>query len=181
MLFRHNVERLPATAASDVRRHAAQGRVDVIVVDSAICGASGLVAALRQDPLTRPTAIVALGRSEFGLGQLDILQAGANAILPLPPGADWDDRLMRLLNVPMRKVTRLPVEPGDRGRAARRAARARPLAEPQRPRHSCSSAATRSRSATTSGSRSSWRAATGGCPVRAPSCARPSRSTSAWS
>ena len=110
VLFRHNVERLTATAASDVRRHAAQGRVDVIVVDSAICGASGLVAALRQDPLTRPTAIVALGRSEFGLGQLDILQAGANAILPLPPGADWDDRLMRLLNVPMRKLTHLPVE-----------------------------------------------------------------------
>ncbi len=110
VLFRHNVERLPATAASDVRRHAAQGRVDVIVVDSAICGASGLVAALRQDPLTRPTAIVALGRSEFGLGQLDILQAGANAILPLPPGADWDDRLMRLLNVPIRKVTHLAVE-----------------------------------------------------------------------
>ncbi len=110
VLFRSNVERLSATAASDVKSLAAQGRLDVIVVDSAISGASGLVATLRQDPLTRPTAIVALGRSEFGLGQLDLLQAGANAILPLPPGADWDDRLMRLLNVPLRRATHQPVE-----------------------------------------------------------------------
>lgn len=110
VLFRSNVERLAATAASEVKSLATQGRLDVIVVDSAISGASGLVAALRQDPLTRATAIVALGRSEFGLGQLDLLQAGANAILPLPPGADWDDRLMRLLNVPLRKVTHLPIE-----------------------------------------------------------------------
>lgn len=110
VLFRDNVERLNATAVSDVRQHAARGRLDVIVVDSAISGASNLVAALRQDPLTRPTAIVALGRSEFGLGQLDILQAGANAILPLPPRADWDDRLMRLVNVPSRKQTHLPIE-----------------------------------------------------------------------
>jgi CheY-like chemotaxis protein len=110
VLYCNNVERLAATAVSDVRRHAEQGRLDVIVVDSAISGASGLVAALRQDPLTRPTAIVALGRSEFGLGHLDLLQAGANAILPLPPRADWDDRLMRLVNVPARKVAHLPVE-----------------------------------------------------------------------
>ncbi len=118
-LFRGNVERLNASGASDVKRHAQQGRLDVIVIDSAISGASGLVAALRQDPLTRPTAIVALGRSEFGLGQLDLLQAGANAILPLPPGADWDDRLMRLVHVPIRKETRLPadltIEGGLRG------------------------------------------------------------------
>jgi hypothetical protein len=110
VLYCSNVERLAATAASDVRRHAEQGRLHVIVVDSAIPGASGLVAALRQDPLTRPTAIVALGRCEFGLGHLDLLQAGANAILPLPPRADWDDRLMRLVNVPARRLTHLPVE-----------------------------------------------------------------------
>jgi CheY-like chemotaxis protein len=109
-LFRNNVERLSAMGTGDVKRHAQQGRVDVIVIDSAMSGASGMVAALRQDPLTRPTAIVALGRSEFGMGQLDLLQAGANAILPLPPGADWDYRLMRLVRVPMRKQTRLAAE-----------------------------------------------------------------------
>jgi CheY-like chemotaxis protein len=110
LLFRSNVERLSAVSQLDVRRHAAERKLDVVLVDSALPGASGIVAALRQDPLTRPLAIVALGRSDFGVGQLELLAAGTNAILPLPPGSDWDDRLMRLVNVPLRKVSRFPVD-----------------------------------------------------------------------
>ena len=109
-LFRSNVERVKALSASDVRRFADESHVDVVIVDSAIPGAAGLVAALRQDPATRTTAIVALGRSDFGFSHLDLLEAGANAILPLPPGADWDDRLMRLIHVPVRRATRFPVD-----------------------------------------------------------------------
>ena len=84
-------------------------------------GAAAIVAALRQDPITRPTAIVALGRSEFGFDHLDLLEAGANAILPLPPGHDWDDRLMRLIHVPGAPGHPLPGGHRDRGRAAQRA------------------------------------------------------------
>jgi CheY-like chemotaxis protein len=110
VLFRRNVERLRASSAEDVRRVADEGRLDVVVVDTAMPGAAGIVAAVRQDPFTRSTAIVALGRSEFGFDHLDLLDAGANAILPLPPGHDWDDRLMRLIHVPVRKATRFPVD-----------------------------------------------------------------------
>ena len=119
VLGRGNVERLPASGLADVRRLAAAGHLDVIVVDSALAEASALVGALRQDPLTRATAIVVLGRSEFGLEQLDLLEAGANAILPLSAAGSWDDRLVRLVHVPLRKATRLPVdleiEGGSRG------------------------------------------------------------------
>ena len=110
VLFRRNVERLSAAGAEEVRRAADEGRLDVVVVDSAMPRAAAIVAALRQDPITRPTAIVALGRSEFGFDHLDLLEAGANAILPLPPGHDWDDRLMRLIHVPVRRATRFPVD-----------------------------------------------------------------------
>jgi CheY-like chemotaxis protein len=110
VLFRHNVERLRARGAEDVRRAADAGRLDVVVIDSALPGAAAVVAALRQDPITRPTAIVALGRTEFGFEHLDILEAGANAILPLPPDHDWDDRLVRLIHVPVRRATRFPVD-----------------------------------------------------------------------
>ena len=110
VLFRHNVERVLVSGLNEIRRLADAGRLDVVIVDSALPGAAGLVAALRQDPLTRPTAIVALGRSEFGFDHLDLLEAGANAILPLPPGHDWDDRLMRLIHVPVRRATRFPVD-----------------------------------------------------------------------
>ena len=109
-LFRTNVERLRADGADDVRRAADQGRVDIVVVDSAVPAAASVVAALRQDPVTRPTAIVVLGRTDFGFDHLEMLEAGANAILPLPAGQDWDDRLMRLIHVPVRKAARFPVD-----------------------------------------------------------------------
>jgi len=110
ILFRHNVKRLRVSGAEEVKTAADQGRLDIVVVDTAMRGAAAIVAALRQDPITRPIAIVALGRSEFGFDHLDLLEAGANAILPLPPGHDWDDRLMRLIHVPVRRATRFPVD-----------------------------------------------------------------------
>jgi CheY-like chemotaxis protein len=110
VLFRRNVERVPASGLEEVRRLADAAKLDVVVVDAALPGAAGLVASLRQDPLTRGVAIVALGRSEFSLDHVDLLEAGANAILPLPPGHDWDDRLMRLIHVPVRKATRFAVD-----------------------------------------------------------------------
>ncbi len=109
-LFRSNVERIRVSGVNDVRRLADEGRLDVVVVDAAFPGAAGLVAALRQDPVTRSTAIAALGRWEFGFDQLGLLEVGANAILPLPPGRDWDDRLMRLIHVPVRRAARFPVD-----------------------------------------------------------------------
>jgi CheY-like chemotaxis protein len=115
VLFRRNVERIPVSGLDEIRRLADQGRLDVIVVDSALPGAAGLVAALRQDPVTRPTAIVALGRREFGFDHLELLEAGANAILPMPPGQDWDDRLMRLVHVPLRRSTRFSVDAAFEG------------------------------------------------------------------
>jgi CheY-like chemotaxis protein len=110
VLYRRNVERLAADGVDAVHRLADEGHLDVVVIDSALPGAPAVVAALRQDPTTRATAIVALGRSEFGFDHLALLEAGANAILPLPPGQDWDDRLMRLIHVPVRKTTRFPVD-----------------------------------------------------------------------
>jgi CheY-like chemotaxis protein len=110
VLFRQNVERHVAYEPAEVHRLADEGRLDVVVVDAAMPGASAIVAALRQDPLTRATAIVALGRAEFDFAHLALLEAGANAILPLPPGSDWDDRLTRLIHVPARREARFGVD-----------------------------------------------------------------------
>jgi hypothetical protein len=119
VLFRGNVERHVAYELAEVRRLADEARLDVVAVDAALPGASAIVAALRQDPLTRATAIVALGRAEFDFAHLSLLEAGANAILPLPPGPDWDDRLTRLIHVPARRAVRfgvdLAIEGGLRG------------------------------------------------------------------
>ena len=38
-----------------------------------------------------------------------MMQAGANALLRLPADGDWDQRLVQLLSVPLRRDARLPV------------------------------------------------------------------------
>jgi hypothetical protein len=41
--------------------------------------------------------------------ELGLISAGANAVLRLPPGPEWEARIARLLRVPARKETRVPV------------------------------------------------------------------------
>ena len=109
VLWRRNMQRCLARSLDEARRLAAQTRLDVVVVDHRLPGAADVVAQLRQDPRTRALSIVALARGDFDASDLELIQAGANAILRLPPGPDWDDRLVRLIHVPLRKAARLPV------------------------------------------------------------------------
>jgi len=109
VLFRRNVERLMAHNIAQARAQAAASRPDIIVVDHALPGASRLVGELREDPATRQISIAILARGDFDPSEVAFIQAGANAILRLPPDPDWDDRLARLLHVPARKETRLPI------------------------------------------------------------------------
>jgi CheY-like chemotaxis protein len=108
VLWRRSMERRLARSIQEAVGHIQSQRPDIIVVDHRFPGAADAVARLRQEPRTRATSIVALARGDFDNSELELLQAGANAILRLPPGADWDDRLVRLLHVPIRKGARLP-------------------------------------------------------------------------
>jgi len=109
MLGRQNVVRVKAADLDAVKRATLEGRVDIVLLDAALPGAPDLATALREEPLTRGLSIAALGHSEFGFVMVELLEAGVNAILPLPPDADWDDRPLRLVHVPARKVSRFPV------------------------------------------------------------------------
>jgi hypothetical protein len=54
-------------------------------------------------------SIVVIARGELDPIEVELLEAGANAILRLPVTPDWDERLERLMEVPVRRETRLPV------------------------------------------------------------------------
>lgn len=109
VLWRKNVERYTATSVAEVRRLVSGGRPDIIVLDKRIANAAAAVAQLRNDPLTRHVSVVVLARGDFDPSEVALLEAGANAILRLPPGPDWDDRLVRLIHVPVRKAARIEV------------------------------------------------------------------------
>jgi len=109
LLFRDNVARIHASGVDEVKQAVQAGQVDIVIVDAALPNAPAVAAALRSEPLTRGLSIAGLGHSDLGLVLVRLIDSGVNAILPLPPGADWDDRLMQLVHVPARKVARFPV------------------------------------------------------------------------
>jgi len=112
VLWRTGIERHVATRLEDARTMAVAVRPDIVVVDRDLPGSYELIVALREDPGTRRVSIAIVARGDLDPAELALLEAGANAILRLPPGPDWDERLMRLLDVPARREARLPVELG---------------------------------------------------------------------
>jgi CheY-like chemotaxis protein len=109
VLWRRNMERRIARTLEEAQRHSEARRPDIILVDHRHAEAAAAVVHFRQDERTHTISIVALARGDFDPREIELLQAGVNAILRLPPGADWDDRLVRLIHVPVRKAARLNV------------------------------------------------------------------------
>jgi CheY-like chemotaxis protein len=109
VLWREGVERLTAATSDRARVIAVAARPDVVLVDRDLPGAVGLVSALRQEAGTRRASIAVLARGDFEPSEVELLAAGANAVLRLPPGGDWDERLVQLIDVPARRDARFPV------------------------------------------------------------------------
>ena len=109
LLWRAGVERHLAGRLEDARMMAVAARPDIVVVDRELPRSDKLVAALREDPTTRGLSIVVAARGDFDPSEVELLEAGANAILRLPAGPEWDERLPRLMDVPTRREARFTV------------------------------------------------------------------------
>ena len=109
MLWRSNVDRRLAGTLAEAEAQAAVERPAVILVDGRMPEAAAFVTGLRHLKATRTVSIVAIGNDDLGASDLDLLQSGANAILHLPSDPEWDDRLYRLIHVPVRRSTRFKV------------------------------------------------------------------------
>jgi hypothetical protein len=112
MLLRRDVERQVAYRADEARVLAVAAHPDLVVVDRDLRDAEALIVALRQDLGTRNASIVVAARGDYVAIEVALLEAGANAVLRLPAGPEWDDRLDRLMRVPARREGRFPVQFG---------------------------------------------------------------------
>ncbi len=108
-LWRQDVERRHASSADEALQGALDRRPDIVIIDRDLPGAARLIAALRRDPRTRSVSIAVLARDDLDPTEVELMASGANAILRLPPDAEWAERLPRLMSVPGRKEVRLPV------------------------------------------------------------------------
>jgi CheY-like chemotaxis protein len=108
-LWREDVERRQAATADEALRSALEQRPDIVVLDCELPEAVRLVTSLRRDPRTRGVSIAVLAREDFSPAEVELIASGANAVLRLPPDAEWAERLPRLMSVPSRRDVRLPV------------------------------------------------------------------------
>jgi CheY-like chemotaxis protein len=108
---RQAVEMYRVDGLRDLRLLAATLDPQAILVDRDVAGgARELIEALRQEPSTRNRSVAVLARGDLQPQEVELLDAGANAILRLPPDPGWDERLARLLKVPARQEARLGVQ-----------------------------------------------------------------------
>jgi DNA-binding response OmpR family regulator len=108
-LWREEFQKQSVASAAQAISAALTLRPNLILIDRELPSAESLLRQLRAKEETRQSSIVVLSRGEQLFEELGLLDAGANAVLRLPPSAEWDDRVAPLLAVPTRKQTRIGV------------------------------------------------------------------------
>jgi len=110
LIARQDVARYHADDWQDALGAARHLPVDVLFVDTELPGARDLVREIRREPLTRHIAVAVLARRDGENAFADEILGRGVEILRLPPGADWDERLVRLLHVTPRRAVRQRVD-----------------------------------------------------------------------
>jgi CheY-like chemotaxis protein len=109
LFWREDLERYVAERAEEARMLALATEPHVVVVDRDLPGVQGLVDALRNQTQPHPISIVALSHEVADPDDSDMASGRVNAVLSLPPGPEWDDRLDQVLEMPTRKQARYEV------------------------------------------------------------------------
>jgi hypothetical protein len=107
---RHGIDAFRADGMDQIRLLASTLGPQLILVDGDLPDVGACLLSLRQEPATRERSIVVLNRLGRRDSEADFLKAGANAVVRWPPDAEWDSRLSRLMAVPTRLQTRIPVQ-----------------------------------------------------------------------
>src|SRR5688572_27286958 len=90
VLFREGVERYEARTYEQALSMAVAAQPDLTVIERGLPRAADLVRSLRNDAKTRRTSLVIVAHGDFEPNELELLEAGANAILRLPADGHWD-------------------------------------------------------------------------------------------
>src|SRR5687767_10911958 len=106
VLGRLGVERYSAQGLEEAQMMALAAPPELVLVDRDLPRAEELILRLRADDATRDLSLAVFARGEFEPSEVALLEAGANALLRLPVDAEWDQRLVKLMSVPLRRDAR---------------------------------------------------------------------------
>ena len=110
LLGRGGIDRFRAARLQDAKLLARTTRPGLVLLDRDLPKVREFLETFRQEPATRTRSIAVLAHGDIEPAELELLELGANAILRLPPDVGWDDRVSKLLKVPLRQEARLPVQ-----------------------------------------------------------------------
>jgi len=116
LLWRSGIDVRHLRSLADAQSAVLTDGASLVIIDRDDAQAETFVRRLRADERTRAVSIVVAARGDLRPQELQLLDAGANAVLRLPAGPEWDARLSRLANVPGRRAVRLPVRLQIQGR-----------------------------------------------------------------
>src|SRR6188508_3197554 len=80
-VWRDELTRHVVRTADEALKKAVEVKPQIVLVDRDMPGADRIVAAVRRDPQTRRASIVVIARGDMDPIEVDLLEAGANAIL----------------------------------------------------------------------------------------------------
>ncbi len=126
-VWRNDLDRAVARNPTEALAQAGVLKPRLIVVDRDLQLSEFLVRQLRVREASRDASILIVAAGEMSSDELGLLDAGANAVLRLPPGPEWDARVEALLHVPTRKDARIDVDLRVVGEAGDAAIRGRAL------------------------------------------------------
>lgn len=108
-LGREGIRRLWLSQASAILAETRRERPRLILVDRDFPGARALFEALARETAAAPLTLAVLAPAGPSLAELDLVEAGAHAVLRLPAGAAWEATLENVLPVTLRREHRFPV------------------------------------------------------------------------
>jgi hypothetical protein len=109
LFWREDLERYVVDRAEDARMLAFTAEPHVVVVEREMPGVHDLIASLRNGSFPHPVSIVAVSHVPGVPEDEEAPADGVDAVLSLPAGPAWDDRLDPLLQMPTRKDARFDV------------------------------------------------------------------------
>jgi hypothetical protein len=107
ILWRRDFVRHHAASLAEAQELARSERPTIVVVDRDLPWAERLITLLRRDDSAGGLAIVVLARGAVRAAESDLVNAGADGLLRLPPGPGWDTDFARLVGLPLRRRERL--------------------------------------------------------------------------
>jgi DNA-binding response OmpR family regulator len=110
VLGREAVVSYTAPGFDEARMMALVAHPELVLLDRDLPRAEELVLSLRADEETRDLSLAVFARGEFEPSEVALLEAGANAVLRLPVDPAWDQRLLKLMSIPLRREARFPVQ-----------------------------------------------------------------------